>query len=132
MNASEIIEFLDQLSDMKDSFISSLPIIPNTKGMYSAQYCINKGLYGSSFPHHHGKVVVIRVYKHNDSINIYFFDNQNRRLADYTPSLLGLKIKSKNELIDIINNYYIPYLTNDKSSVNMFIRIVNNLAIDKS
>jgi len=123
MNSSEIISTLNQVSGLVNSGLTKLPVIPNTKGNYVAQYCVDKGLNGPN-------VIVIRVYPDSTSVGVYYLSPHQKNCRNLNSSNFLYKISSKEHLLMWLFKQF-NKVNDNEHNVDIFIKNVNKLAIEK-
>jgi hypothetical protein len=132
MDYKKIIATFDQIANMPNSGITKLPVIPNTKGTYKAQYCVNNGLTS-------GYVKVFRVYENDYKpqprlLGVYYLKYDRKDCKNMNSSNHRIRIDSKEQLLMLI----IKALGNttldnasSKEKINIFINNIKALAKEK-
>jgi len=123
MKSSEIIKTLDEVSGLVNSGLTKLPVIPNTKGNYVAQYCVDKGLNGNN-------VIVIRVYPDSTSVGVYYLSPHQENCRNLNSRNFLYKISSKEHLLMWLFKQF-NKVNDNEYDVDIFIKNVNKLAIEK-
>ena len=127
MKSREIIKVLDGISSITNSGLTKLPVIPNTKGTYVAQYCVDKGLHG-------GDVTVFRVYPNTNSIGIYFLDPTQENCRNLNSSNYRQSITSNDMLYKKVIGAIAKVYPSERNTryVQTFIKNVKILAKNKA
>jgi len=119
MTSKKIIKSLDKLSKIRRSGLTKLPVIPNTKGTYVAQYCIDKGTYGNN-------VIVYRVYPNTNSIAIYYLSPEQKNCRNLNSSNHRITIKSTEQLMLLIF-FHFGRVNDNTHKAEVFIDNVDKL-----
>ncbi|MBW3019954.1 hypothetical protein KY334_01550 [Candidatus Woesearchaeota archaeon] len=128
MNEKGIISLLDKVANLKNAQITKLPVIPNTKGTYTAQYCFNTGLL-------HGHVIVLRVYPidtYNKTklVGVYYFRPNSENLRNLNSRNHRLSFETNEQLLMYLFKT-IGTLEPNLAMTKQFIHNVEKLAKDK-